>query len=335
MVTYIFGAGASKHAGYPLASSLGKELQEWLSRRANPSPGDLNLQEFLSTLPVDINFEDELEKFQLLIGLDETTLSPEQRRERATVAQHMSHLKTVLRAWFSELGGSNANAYRDFSKRIVKAGDAIITFNYDVAIELVLRKQNLWELSDGYGFQIQGFLHRSPIEILKLHGSVSWLAIPFGGQRGFFQFNPGSTLGSRPVITPYDCKAFGYTDRTDPEWPENRAAAISPLILPARSKQFFFQTSSGIEWTEFWDKLWEKASEKLKASDHIFICGYSLPTADERARELLFTSINKDTKVEVSCGNDSSRIVDELKSRGISKAHISRKTLFEEWVASQ
>ncbi len=37
MVTYVLGAGASVHAGYPLASNLGNELRKWLHATKPPT----------------------------------------------------------------------------------------------------------------------------------------------------------------------------------------------------------------------------------------------------------------------------------------------------------
>lgn len=37
MVTYVLGAGASLHAGYPLAAELGESLREWVHRKKSES----------------------------------------------------------------------------------------------------------------------------------------------------------------------------------------------------------------------------------------------------------------------------------------------------------
>jgi len=69
---------------------------------------------------------------------------------------------------------------------------------------------------------------------------------------------------------------------------------MESLILPGRCKQFFVETSFGKELEWFWTSLWNHGAQALKNADHVVICGYSMPKADERARQLLLKQTKKD-----------------------------------------
>ena len=48
-------------------------------------------------------------------------------------------------------------------------------------------------------------------------------------------------------------------------------------FLPDPKKKFY--------WEQFWEPLWNAASECLHEAGEVFIHGYSMPTADVRARQ--------------------------------------------------
>lgn len=59
--------------------------------------------------------------------------------------------------------------------------DRLITFNYDLVVETALYNRGLWNPSDGYGIEFQGFpgvceskKFRTLIPLYKLHGSLNW-----------------------------------------------------------------------------------------------------------------------------------------------------------------
>ena len=153
----------------------------------------------------------------------------------------------------------------------------------------------------------------------------------FGGSQGFGAVSPKSlSLGSRPVITPQEFQFLGYKDIRDPEF--NGGGVINVLIMPALNKQFYQKTSFGIEWESFWDHLWGQAMTALQHSVEIIIHGYSLPSADLRARNLLFQHSNRRARVTVCCRNDSERIAEEFCRQGFSSVRALSNTSFEKWV---
>jgi hypothetical protein len=64
------------------------------------------------------------------------------------------------------------------------------------------------------------------------------------------------------------------------------------------------------------------------------VCGYSLPAADGRARDLLFDAPPKDASVEVVSGPDSQRIAAEFKSFQFSNVTTFGRGYFEDWLAA-
>jgi hypothetical protein len=98
--------------------------------------------------------------------------------------------------------------------------------------------------------------------------------------------------------------------------------AFSCLILPGRKKEFFYDTSFGHEFADFWDFLWSRAIEVVKRSNRIVVCGYSLFPVDQRARELLLQEPSKETHVSVVCGTQSKRIGDDFRGAGFRNVVI-------------
>jgi hypothetical protein len=334
--TYIFGAGASRDAGYPFAKDMGRELLSWMEQ-AQPE-GLCNFSDSASFLRNCFANAEDIEA--LLEQIDEVITpsngaSPERRMLAARVANvDRPALIHGLRRWFEQIDRTSPNlSYRRFAEKVVQPNDTVITFNYDVSLERELKRVGLWEVGDGYGFEIESLPVSSRVALLKLHGSINWRALLFGGRRGGFAVNEGEgSLGHRPVLFDYDLKTLGYDHAVDSKLPRDRnVAAIDSMVLPVHEKQFSFRTSFGNEWTSFWDSLWNNAAAALRASDRIFICGYSLLPIDERACKMLLEDKEIKAPFEVCCGSDSDSIVERLRTFG-RDARATDHSFFAEWV---
>jgi hypothetical protein len=339
MTTYVLGAGASHDAGYPLAKTMASELLLWMknARHAPDSyaaryPETARLLEELFG-PIQ-NVEDLMTDVQELIKRYENG-TREQRAKRTVVANEYGVLQTAVRAWFAEIqrrAASLSIAYQSFARDVVARGDCVITFNYDVLLDRELRLAGKFEVGDGYGFQIETLPAKSATKILKLHGSTSWLALLFGGRTsGFFQFEPGGTLGSRPVIAKNELSYLGYADAVDPRF-AGGGAALPVMIFPTRSKEFYFEPNTGVEYVEFWDGLWHQADAALRSATRIVICGYGLSPVDMRARKLLLNAPRKSAEIVVASGGDTERIVGNYREAGYGAAVAADEVLFQEWV---
>lgn len=304
MRTFVLGAGASHHAGYPLTRDLGKALLEWI--RVHPD----SFQDWRHALDVLERAETE-GALGDLEGLLEAT-HPERPAFGTALMAGVELLFRDLRA------EEPPHAYEAFSTHGVCAGDVVVTFNYDDAVERALQRAGKWAVGDGYGF---GVLpqpeHRARVPVLKLHGSINWWAALFEGRTSGFSAVALPALGLRPVIPDYHFQALGCPELRDPKCPK-QTVRLQVMVPPYRRKQFFFDTSFGPEFDSFYDTLWDQAEAALRGSQEVFILGYSLPFADERAAELLLGGALTEARVTVASGASSEGIVQRLHDSGVS-----------------
>lgn len=323
--TYVMGAGASKDAGYPLARAMGSDLFRWMNE--HEPVGIYDFQKTAKVIKEMFGSDDDIEI--LLTKIDEL---PEQR---ALAADLRNALIEALRQWFIQIRQRPADSYELFTQGIVQDGDSIISFNYDVALDRQLKRAGLWKLGDGYGFEVEGFETGSQVDLLKLHGSINWLASLFGGvTSGPFAVQGDRAMGNRPVFCDLEIGFLGYENEADRKFPRAGTAGLVPLILPTACKKFYFETNLGRQWEGFWNSLWNRAANALAGSKRIVICGYSLLPVDKRACELLLTNKSTSCRIEVCCGNDSENIVQRLQAAG-HDAHTTGKQYFGEWVKHQ
>lgn len=341
MTTYVLGAGASRSAGYPLAKTMAAGLLGWMKRPTHDPDS------YAARYPATAHFLEEhfapVEDVEDLVTaihqrIDENEHGTrEQRVKRALIANEYGVFKNAIRDWFAEIQHGPAlgsSAYQDFARNIVVSGDCVITFNYDVSLERELRLAGRFEVGDGYGFPIAGLPGESGTKVLKLHGSTSWLALLFGGMTsGLFASQPGHTLGERPVIAKNELSFLGYTDAADPKFGKG-GAALPVMIFPARSKDFYFAANTGVEYAEFWNKLWCQASQALESAARVVICGYSLLAVDERARKMLLKVPRKEAEIVIASGEDTQRIVKDYREAGYARTVAADEVFFEKWVAS-
>jgi len=171
------------------------------------------------------------------------------------------------------------------------------------------------------------------VKILKLHGSTNWLGILFGGNMGFSQAL--SVYDHRPAV--FGTREFAFLgygeDIRDPLTANvTRTGGNPALILPTLHKNFFHQTTFGREWEPFWDDIWGQAGEALRASKKIVVIGYSMPVADERARDLVLKRTNPNAEVAVFSGSDSDSICRAFRNRGYENVMSVGNGYFEDFL---
>lgn len=331
--TFVLGAGASRDAGYPFAKDMGQGLLKWMEQ-AEPE-GTCDFSGSATSLRETFENAEDIEA--LLTQIDEVAAVHNSASHDARTQANADRQALIqgLRRWFEQIGRTPSNSYRLFASEVLQPGDSVITFNYDLSLDKELKRAGMWEVGDGYGFEVEGLPVPSKVDLLKLHGSMNWRALPFGGRRAAVVNNLDLSLGRRPVFCDSDLRTLGYDHEVDKRFPRDRAVGmVDSLILPVREKQFFFRTSFGDEWSSFWDLLWSAAAQSLRTSDRIVICGYSVLPIDERACKMLLKDPGITAPFEVCCGNDSDAIVERLRSFG-RDAHAAGVSLFGEWVAAK
>ncbi len=154
--------------------------------------------------------------------------------------------------------------------RQLKAGDTILTFNYDLVIEESF-PEHIWNPKDGYGYRTYNFTKgrskqwigtnkvkkaKSQVLLLKLHGSINW----------DYQLSGAIRIKERP-----------YTVRG------NYVAKIS-IVAPGWNKPIDKNPYS---------ELWRKARLRLENCKTLIIVGYSLPETDLLAQALFAEVVRK------------------------------------------
>jgi hypothetical protein len=326
---YVFGAGASRDAGYPLASAMGSELFEYMLKSDNVWIR-ASAEFLIDTFGATPNIEDLITEIESQVAKLKNSEVPEERIQRSRIANRRAYLGVALQEWFRQIHLLPAPSYATFAEHIVRPGDVVVTFNYDDSLERELRRFGKWDISRGYGFPLGTEDIPSNVMVLKLHGSVNWLVSLFGGATGgTFLVNPASSMGNHPVIHLADLEFLGYEAFAGHTY--QSGGAFPCLILPGRSKEFFYDTSFGHEFGNFWDHLWSQAAKALGAADRIVICGYSLPGADQRARDLLFRQPQRKAEIEIVSGDQSERIAREFTDSGFKSVSTFGNGYFVGW----
>lgn len=313
MRVFVLGAGASRHAGYPLAAEMGKNLAAWVATLSSE-------HKYRSCLEQIAGLYGKIDDFEAVLA-DLMTHAPGSRAAGLGVKLPylLSDLQEALRDYFDTIRSTPAPLY-DKLARVLRRGDLIITFNYDLGIERALHAAGLWGIKTGYGFAIEHG-EPSPVEVLKLHGSTNWRALLFGGRTGTgFFVGDGTSLGDRPVLffRP-DLEYLGHQDFVDPRCADlDTAPSLPAMIMPALPKHFHFVTTFGQEWKGFWDDLWQRAECAIRTADEVVVIGYSMPTVDERARTMLLGTRNKTIRVSICCGKATTNLEQEFRDHGFS-----------------
>lgn len=332
--TYVFGAGASLHAGYPLVSTMGSLWLDFMLR-IPIRQFESDAQFLIDTFGKAPNAEDVITAIQSRVKELENIGTAESESERTVLGNCRGRLTSALREWFRDIHTKAAPAYAEFATNIIQPGDVVITFNYDDSLERELRRVGKWDISRGYGFQLGAEEIRSQVLVLKLHGSMNWLIPIFGGAGGPTQVGgwPPSALGEIPAIHRADLQYLGYTDFTGNIY--TGGGVLECLILPGRAKEFFFDTSFGREFSGFWKLLWSQAASALKNSEKIVLCGYSLLPVDKDAREMLLRTPKEETQITIVSGSQSERIAGDFRAAGLQHVQVFAGGHFEEWVKAE
>jgi hypothetical protein len=177
-----------------------------------------------------------------------------------------------------------------FFKKILSDGDVIITVNYDLLAERCLTDLNLWDLHDGYGFEVKltgnNCRQNSRVKLFKLHGSVGWLE------------NSGNNI----IIDTNSLQHISSNEKDSRYQPGDHENKY--LILPTFIKNYKNENLL---------QVWSQASFSLQEADLIYFIGFSLPEYDINIRTLLLPLKNRISQkacdVKIFCKkNDKSAI---------------------------
>lgn len=174
-----------------------------------------------------------------------------------------------------------------------KINTAFISLNFDELFEHSISKNNKYYhykyddiTTENSNYIISGF------EILKLHGSISWL------EKRKFDNSLGNFKSYRPPIFIKDNRKkvtnildSCYLNLTQKE---SMNIAYTPVIIP-----FFFQKTQWYsqKWGEIFIPIYKRCAEVLDLCNNIKIIGYGLPEADWPILNLLSSIRNCEKKI--------------------------------------
>jgi hypothetical protein len=287
---FILGAGASKHAGAPLmADFLDKSRALFAANRVNECSDDLQrvfdaiseLQSVHSKSELDIvNLESVFSAFEMAELLD---VPP--------AGRNLVHSMKRLIAWtldeavLFELGAHkvfSTPAYRDFASLISRLANefgpsprsTVITFNYDVAVDVALRSAGL---SLDYGLNGDAGGSRRAVNIFKLHGSVGWHRCSVDSCRKIVAEETFPPLVASPGTTRLKWSQLRPLLGGQAKCCGQAVDEGSVIVPPSWNKA---------EYRSDLDKVWRRAAAELKSATTIVVCGYSLPETDSFFRYL-------------------------------------------------
>ena len=316
MTTYVLGAGASFHAGYPLCSELWPWMVTWVTETHPPDSEYRQAIDAVATLngPV-LDVEGVFSDLDLGRGAFRTLTEDQQNRLNGRLRRCLAdYFKSICRQQ------REAPLYVAFANRVEK-GDVVITFNYDVSLENELIRAHKFRVRNGYGSSLEANWDEpeSDVTVLKPHGSINWIAALFGGStRGPRQVS--NSLGERPFVDNVEALFLDYPSGILDNTFRGGGVASSPtLILPTYEKKFSVATSLGDEWIPFYESLWSQAAQSLERSSRIVIVGYSMPDADHRSRGLLLLNPNKRAEVFVCCASSNEAVQAQFRHHGFGR----------------
>jgi hypothetical protein len=344
---YILGAGFSWSAGFPLAkdffSFVSSHIQNSIDTRDIGNSGFFNeLDDF--TKKVEKHYQWILTDVELLCTyMDLAILS-----NSLGIFQGIFNSLDDLRLFRIKFSGAIVRAFRykhdefKISRRertekekeanklywefceILEEGDTVISFNYDLLVEMGLWQQNKWTFLDGHGFKkdIEDFRSeitkiysedkptKSKVRILKLHGSLGWFRKKFTDEIVFGEM-PDS-------FEDY----FGeFFEKGDPS-PAVSYDEGSTLIEPSYIKQFD---------NPYLIDIWKQAINAIISANEIVIIGYSLPPADSASQLLLATSVRISNASKITVIDPCGDVHDKYKNvfqQDIQEEHVT----FDNWM---
>jgi hypothetical protein len=311
------GAGFSVPAGLPLAAELWKTIRQEAfgypeTLRASKFGDDLKLYvRFLNeacgqTITEDeVDFEDfmrflDIEHFLGLRGSD--TWGPE--GNESTIVTKFLIGKILARHCGYQI--KIPTLYQEFARRL-QPGDTVITFNYDILLEIALEAIGKpYRLFPNRFMTIEKFSNTvddsqdDEIVVLKMHGSIDWFDSSFVKNSMSFRGPMDLPLPSHSIFSRQ--VEFGLKKIVSGPRPENEALdriyRAKNLRDVYREGLSFFEppkiltpSAAKILYSNEMHDFWTGFSKVGHLNFGLSIVGFSLPQHDEYMRQILYKVI--------------------------------------------
>jgi hypothetical protein len=261
---FVLGAGVSASCGIPVAQSILRAAMDRLEDNDGPARDrihkllDYLYPSFSSALRNYPNIED----FMNLLEMAQQVNSKDFIESSIWPAEDLREIEAgVLQAvtdyLWAKMKSCDLQPLKQFAKYILREGDTIVTFNWDVTMEKVLDEDD--ELSFWYE-------PTTEVLLLKPHGSIDWFKrakLPADIAKSALR-KIDEELSVYPEFTLAKHKAM----KTQP-----------PVIVPPIAQKDFRPP--------FFRKTWKRVYRAVSQATDVYFIGYSLPKEDQFARLVL------------------------------------------------
>jgi len=275
----ILGAGASRGAGCfrntLLPPPLDTDFFSLLERVQHRDRALKQLLEFVKSEFGEAAFPRMEELFTQIEALSEfhenlnITPGPRVTRYRRQLDAFVGNIARFFHHVFIDAasGVHRTCEHHDRIAELLHAEDAVVTFNYDCLMDDALRRKagRGWDPKISYGFEIQeaaatewrpqtpkGRPARTPIALLKLHGSLNW----------------DRSAGSEAIHLVLRGDPYTHSGRT--------AAEVVPPVWDKTIKE-----------DEVLKQIWKEARRTLPTGPVLLSVGYSVPPTDLLSQALI------------------------------------------------
>jgi hypothetical protein len=288
-VVFILGAGCSAHCGAPLmANFLDRARDLFLQKAVEDRRPEFEkvfdvvngLQQVHSKAQLDLqNIESVFSAVDLARTLKKLPGIPTDEIDGALSSLVWLIVRTLeestnFKAQNGYLDGTTAyRALATLTKALATKAhpplsSAILTFNYDIALDVSLHCERV-----PFTYGLDGAVHGLPL--LKLHGSLNWVRGIANSEIRAYPIGP--LLEETRELDGRDVRTARVTEHVMKK-SGNQVEPQPVLVPPTWSKGEHYR---GIE------KVWARAAHELGEARYVFIIGYSLPPTDQFFR-LLF-----------------------------------------------
>ena len=232
---------------------------------------------------------------------------PRVRSYQTHLEQFPAYLASVFRALRSIAPDESLECkYHRSLARSLRAGDTVISFNYDCIMDAALRdcSGKSWDASSGYGVDVgsgaeawhdhsgRGRKAKWPVNLLKVHGSLNWVR--------------ADDTAVHLREDPYEDTERESNEVVPPVW--NKRISEDPVLAD----------------------IWKSARNSLRAGPVLVVIGYSVPDTDLLSQVLLRVATSEGGKnlTHLISVNPDKKAHEKL--RGVlARALTPRSTLIE------
>lgn len=300
---FVLGAGFSYHLSneiFPLGSKLSSIIKE------------LNIPDLNKHIQDCIHEPDSIERILSRLELDNYISDDEKENIKEEVSkafQKQMLVKTIYEKYKGE-GEEIIKSAQTIVKGLFKQNDVIISLNYDLLLEHLLAKLDMWSpYGNGYGNSIErdGFTkngnssdcnqQKQNIRILKVHGSFNFYTQKYSSTKKYSSLI--DVLINEKHESFFDFDTMFENVKRKHFCVGNDAQNRKTITLPTYAKPFAQNRT--------FMKLWHEAIDEMKEADVITIIGYRFPTEDSMMY-FLFSCPSRKDKLKINILNTSDEI---------------------------